>query len=516
MKKLSNVLALCLLAMGAWSVALGQTQRTITDTGPWGEYEAFPDVCRLANGDLFVVFYGGYGHVSNPRDNLPRGGAVYGVRSSDEGKTWSEPFVVVDTPEDDRDPHATQLANGDILVSFFDSVYYREDGKRKRDAQAYVVRSTDGGKTWGEPNVITTPYKDKAGIGRRVFVCGPPMQLKDSHVVVPIYHQEVPNHYVTAVVHSNDYGHTWNKVVPVDPEKSLEFSYGFCEASIARCSDGRLIILMRPGMHQAYSSDEGYTWTEATKLPHRGDAPTVMLTSDDILVVAHRHPGTSVTISADDGATWSRAYQVDTVGGAYPGLVELKDGAIMCIYYEEGKGSDIRQAVFTIELAARFQDLDERWPMPPPPGKKIDLSALHKAGKLSVTTDMDATVDGLAGAGPEAAFDGSTEYGAAAWKASEETPASYTVALDQPLELTGLGICLKTSNNARQWPESAEVYLSTEGEDWGDPIVRYADAATESVKYTHFDSPMAAKFVRVVITEAAGWPSLNELELYAK
>ena len=95
-------------------------------------------------------------------------------------------------------------------------------------------------------------------------------------------------------------------------------------------SDGRLIILMRPGMHQAYSSDEGRTWTKATRLPHRGDAPTVMLTSKKLLLVAHRHPGTAVTVSADDGATWSRPHQIDTVGGAYPGLAELNDGSILC------------------------------------------------------------------------------------------------------------------------------------------------------------------------------------------
>lgn len=516
MSKFRNSLAVCFFLLNAGSVASGQTNRTITDKGPWGEYEAFPDVCRLANGDLLIVFYAGYGHVSNPRDDLPRGGAVYGLRSSDAGKTWSDAFLVVDTPEDDRDPHVAQLGNGDVLVSFFDSVYYTEDGKRKRDAQTYVVRSTDGGKTWGEPNVVTTPYKDKAGIGHRVFVSGPPAQLKDSHVVLPIYHEEAPGHYVTAVVHSDDFGQTWAKAVPVDPEKSLEFSYGFCEASIARVSDGRLIILMRPGMHQAYSSDEAHTWTETAKLPHRGDAPTVMLTSGNILLVAHRHPGTAVTISADDGATWSKPNQIDTVGGAYPGLVELDDGSVMCIYYEEGKGSDIRQAVFTIELAAQLQDLGQRWPVPPPPGTKLDLSALHADGKLTVTTDMDATVDGLSGAGPRAAFDGSTEYGAAAWKASEETPATYTLALDRCYDLTGLGICLKQANNARDWPESAEVYLSSDGERWGDPAVVYTDAATRSVKYTRFESPIAAQFVRVVITEAAGWPSLNEIELYAK
>nr|MBC8868968.1 exo-alpha-sialidase [Planctomycetota bacterium] len=180
----------------------GATFRKITDTGPWGDYEAFPDVCRVANGDLYVVFYAGYGHVSNPRADLPRGGAVYGLRSSDEGKTWSDPILVVDSPEDDRDPHVARLDNGDLLVSFFDSVYYTEDGKKKRRAQTYVVRSTDGGATWGDPRVVTTPYKDESGIGRRIFVSGPVAQLKGSHVVLPIYYGARAGQYVTSVIHS--------------------------------------------------------------------------------------------------------------------------------------------------------------------------------------------------------------------------------------------------------------------------------------------------------------------------
>jgi len=124
------------LLICATSLAFGATFREITDTGPWGDYEAFPDVCRMANGDLYVVFYAGLGHVTNPSAERPKGGAIYGLRSSDQGATWSEPILVVDTGEDDRDPHVTQLSNGDLIVSYFTSRYYTEDDKRKRDAGA--------------------------------------------------------------------------------------------------------------------------------------------------------------------------------------------------------------------------------------------------------------------------------------------------------------------------------------------------------------------------------------------
>src|SRR5262245_60662099 len=47
-----------------------------------GPYQAFPDVCRLPTGDLACVFYAGYGHVSLPNAEWPRGGRICLVQSS--------------------------------------------------------------------------------------------------------------------------------------------------------------------------------------------------------------------------------------------------------------------------------------------------------------------------------------------------------------------------------------------------------------------------------------------------
>jgi hypothetical protein len=37
---------------------------------------------------------------------------------------------------------------------------------------------------------------------------------------------------------------------------------------------------------------------------------------------------------------------VDTVGGAYPSMVNLKDGSVLIVYYEEGSNSSIRAKRF--------------------------------------------------------------------------------------------------------------------------------------------------------------------------
>ena len=51
-----------------------------------GSYEAFPDVCRLADGELVAVFYAGYGHISLPRPGSSKDGRICIMRSQDDGR----------------------------------------------------------------------------------------------------------------------------------------------------------------------------------------------------------------------------------------------------------------------------------------------------------------------------------------------------------------------------------------------------------------------------------------------
>ena len=41
-----------------------------------------------------------------------------GIRSSDEGKTWSKPFVVVDGPQSDSDAQVSVAPNGTVYLVY--------------------------------------------------------------------------------------------------------------------------------------------------------------------------------------------------------------------------------------------------------------------------------------------------------------------------------------------------------------------------------------------------------------
>src|SRR5262249_29939884 len=129
-----------------------QERRVVCSGKDAGGYAAFPDLCRAANGDLLCVFYSGYGHVSNPTAEWPRGGRVMGCRSTDGGKSWSKPFVLADTLRDDRDPHVAALSDGSLLCNWFAT----RDPNTQMDAEdlrivLYTSRSTDQGQTWSAP-----------------------------------------------------------------------------------------------------------------------------------------------------------------------------------------------------------------------------------------------------------------------------------------------------------------------------------------------------------------------------
>jgi len=57
---------------------------------------------------------------------------------------------------------------------------------------------------------------------------------------------------------------------------------------------------------------------------------------------------TSLHYSFDDGETWSENVLVDDRIGAYPSLVERKDGSILIVYFEEGAGSNVRARRFRV------------------------------------------------------------------------------------------------------------------------------------------------------------------------
>jgi hypothetical protein len=294
-----------------------------------GGYAAFPDICRLKNGDLYCVFYSGYGHVSTPNDKWPKGGRIMAVRSSDNGKKWSEPVVVIDTDKDDRDPSVACLKDGTLLLNWFTL--------DKNRVAILLSRSRDHGKTWSEPTKLELDSSYS-------FACSSPVrELPDGSLILGLYHDdEKKNLAFGTTVKSYDGGKTWKDLALIG-EKSGVFLDA--ETDVIPLKDGKLLAALRSSkvdMHYAISEDSGKTWGQVQSFGFKGHCPYFLRHSSGVILLAHRVPGTALHWTADDGKTWKGPVQIDTVGGAYPSMVELPDGLVYCVYYEEGKGSSIR------------------------------------------------------------------------------------------------------------------------------------------------------------------------------
>jgi glyoxylase-like metal-dependent hydrolase (beta-lactamase superfamily II) len=296
-----------------------------------GGYEAFPDVCRLSDGRLMVVFYAGYGHVALPNKELPKGGRICYCTSSDEGRTWSRAEILYDGPDDDRDPSIVQLKSGQLICNFF-SLRKSSDPKGSYDGLgSWMVTSDDLGKTWSAPRQISKNY----------YCSSPIRELSSGRLILGLYAESEKSAH-GAVIFSDDGGKTWDKEVDIN-------NSGYrldAETDIIELKDGTLYAAQRAHMCYATSRDRGVTWTASKPIGFAGHCPYFLRTKDDIILLAHRLPNTSLHYSLNECRTWSGNVPIDDVGGAYPSLVNLKDGSVLVVYYEEGAGSSIRAKRF--------------------------------------------------------------------------------------------------------------------------------------------------------------------------
>jgi hypothetical protein len=307
----------------------------ISKGGKSGTYQAFPDACRLSSGEIICVFYAGYSHVSSTNAQWPRGGRICAVRSRDEAKTWSMPEVLYDGPDDDRDPHIAQMRDGTLICSFFATV--RTPGK-KPEYEVSIVQSSDLGKTW-EP---------KHRVLARQWACSAPVrEMPDGTRLLGAYRTDGNTAY-GGVLRSTDSGKTWSEPIPIGKGSGIRLD---AETDFILLRDGTLYAALRGdrvNMHYATSPDLGLTWSPVKDIGFKAHCPHFTRLSNGAIILSHRLPNTSIHISHDEAKSWQGPFQIDDKIGAYPSTVELKDGSILIVYYEEGANSGIRARKFKL------------------------------------------------------------------------------------------------------------------------------------------------------------------------
>jgi len=336
MKPTHFFLSVMAVALALTSSLGAEPSQLVCSGADAGGYAAFPDVCRLQNGGILSVFYSGYGHVSLPNAEWPKGGRIMAVRSVDDGKTWSAPTVIIDTTRDDRDPSVAQLKDGSLLCNWFT---YEGENKGTRSIRVLLAKSTDGGITWG------APYPLGLDIPYWVACSSPVRQLPDGSLILGLYHESLDGKTAFgSTVRSYDNGKTWMDFRTIDENSGVRLD---AETDVILLKDGTLFAALRGGnvnMHYSLSHDVGKNWGPVKDIGFKGHCPYLLRHSSGVILLGLRLPGSSVYWSNDEAKTWQGPLQVDTRIGAYPSLLETQDGRVLFVYYEEGAGSGIRCA----------------------------------------------------------------------------------------------------------------------------------------------------------------------------
>lgn len=302
----------------------------------------FPVAQKLHDGRLAVVLRGGAGHVGIK-------GRLDIVFSSDQGKTWSKPALVVDSPVDDRNPAFGQAKDGTLVVAFWRAAKdtYRDfdTDAAEQPVNTWVTRSSDGGKTWSAPTEIDVR---EIGYGSPY---GKIVTAPDGTMLMNIYGygvREPGGKLADKVDHSylytsRDHGLTWKREATI--------GRSFNETGLLLLPSGTLLAAMRSAGDKAsvsltQSADRGRTWSEpkliTQPMAHPGDL--ALLPDGRVLLVSgfRNDPfGIRGVIGSADGSfDWSKHFVLSNdstnVDTGYPSSVVLEEGRVLTFYYAVG------------------------------------------------------------------------------------------------------------------------------------------------------------------------------------
>jgi len=339
------------------TVVLGPGKNQPDPYPGYGGFVGWVSPIRLSNGDLVLGFNAGYWHASAPtplrfspgtiaayhkmglpKDIIsPTGGVAMIMRSTDDGQTWSQPEVMLDTPDDDRHPSFVELhePDGTLVCSSFtypgaDPADYVKNPKLAH--RTAIIRSFDYGKSWDKEVIrLPSPFlSDETD--------GPMVLLNDGSILLTVNGTPPEGGPAQAAVFtSRDRGATWKLLSTIQADHSLG------EANATQLPDGRLVLMARPEGVISWSSDEGRTWTAPKKFGMRLYAPSLYALRDGTLVCLHGSytpRALRLIFSTDGGQTWiapakDHGFLVDNCYG-YGKAIELPDGTLLVADQDTG------------------------------------------------------------------------------------------------------------------------------------------------------------------------------------
>ncbi len=344
-----RLLALALLVSTASAGDL-RTERVFGPEVTTGPYKHPASLAELANGDLYLVYYGGQGEYATDT-------SVFGARKAAGQDGWSTPVVIAHDPFRSVG-NAVVWEAPDGLVWLFYVVRYGDTWATSR-IQFKVSR--DGARTWSDASVLSQE--------EGMMVRGRPIVLADGQYLLPIYHES------GADTESVGPGST-SRFLRFDPKTKqwstagvIRSPRGNIQPAVVELDPGHLVAYCRRGggygkdergfVVRAESRDGGQTWSEGRDTEFKNPNAAVdliRLRNGHLLLVFndcfHGRSPLTLALSEDGDRSYPfRRNLADAAGGdfAYPVAFQAKDGTIHVVYT-----SDRRQVI-------QHATFDESW-----------------------------------------------------------------------------------------------------------------------------------------------------------
>jgi len=338
-----------LLAIACLAPALTQAddivfERVIGPESP-GKYKHPATIEELANGDLYIAYYGGDGEYADQT-------AVYGMRKKKGEENWSKPEIIADTPfYSDGNGVVWQAPDG--LVWLF---YVCRFGDTWSTSRIKAKISRDGAHTWSDSFFVA--------LEEGMMVRSRPLLLADGDYLLPVYRETghdkevVGPDSVSLFMRFNPKTQKWTQSGPIRSKR------GNIQPSVVQLDNNHLIAYCRRGggygpgtegfVVRSESHDGGRTWSEGldTKFPNPNAAIDFLkLQNGHLFFVYNNSPSErtplTVAISTDNDKSWPRQRDIATgdFDYAYPYAIQGRDGKIHLIYTSHAR-SVINVATF--------------------------------------------------------------------------------------------------------------------------------------------------------------------------
>ncbi len=355
-----------------------------------GPHLAFPDIARLPDNSLMVVYRKGSSHAGNDGKILYQKGRADGLK-------WESPKVLINDPDyDSRDPSLTVLSDDSLLLNYFNYYFAENPVEEPNIVHSFVSVSHDGGTTFSEAiqidlgkmkygdNAVLNDeglWVDKSGEPITTRACSSSVVETKNGFLLPMYGKyalnyndfsKTPKPPVT-LWQSNDADTTWSsrEVLP-DRYKHLWLQ----EPALLALDENRMILQLRTAnsvspsgkgnMLQSVSNDGGENWSEYKDMGFVAHAPDLKELSNGVVISAFRwldwttqvnREAVAFIYSYDKGEKWSDIVEIMDCGKAecgYPGMVQLDEETLLIVYYlPGGKGIRAERYKFSVTYKNR-------------------------------------------------------------------------------------------------------------------------------------------------------------------